>query len=43
VPGSYGSLQKARSKGADVRFVYSPIDTLKIGKRESKKKVIFFA
>ncbi len=43
VPGSYGSLQKARSKGADVRFVYSPIDTLKIAKDNPEKKVIFFA
>ncbi len=43
VPGSYGSLQKARSKGADVRFVYSPIDTLKIAKDNPEKRVIFFA
>ncbi len=43
VPGSYGNLQKARSKGADVRFVYSPIDTLKIAKDNPEKKVIFFA
>ncbi len=43
VPGSYGSLQTARSEGADVRFVYSPLDTLKIAKENPDKKVIFFA
>ena len=43
VPGSYGSLQNARSKGADVRFVYSPLDVLKIAKENPNKRVIFFA
>jgi hydrogenase expression/formation protein HypD len=43
VPGSHGSLQDARSKGADVRFVYSPLDVLKIAKENTDKKVIFFA
>jgi len=43
VPGSHGSLQDARAKGADVRFVYSPIDVLKIARENPDKKVIFFA
>ena len=43
VPGSSGSLQDARSKGADVRFVYSPLDCLKIAKENPSKTVIFFA
>jgi hydrogenase expression/formation protein HypD len=43
VPGSHGSLQDARAKGADVRFVYSPFDTLKIADENPDKKVIFFA
>jgi len=43
VPGSKGSLQEARAKGADVRFVYSPLDTLKIASENSDKKIIFFA
>ncbi len=43
VPGSKGSLQDARVKGADVRFVYSPLDTLKIAEENPEKKVIFFA
>ena len=43
VPGSKGSLQKARSEGADVRFVYSPLDALKIAIENPDKTVIFFA
>ena len=43
VPGSRGSLQDARSKGADVRFVYSPLDTIKIANENPNKKIIFFA
>ncbi|WP_201353254.1 hydrogenase formation protein HypD [Hydrogenimonas urashimensis] len=43
VPGSRGSLQQARSEGADVRFVYSPLDALKIAKENPDKTVIFFA
>jgi len=43
VPGSNGSLQDARSKGADVRFVYSPMECIKIAKENPTKKVIFFA
>lgn len=43
VPGSKGSLQDARSEGADVRFVYSPLDCLKIAKDNPDKTVIFFA
>ena len=43
VPGSNGSLQDARAKGADVRFVYSPLDCLKIAEQNPDKKVIFFA
>ncbi|MCT7638524.1 hydrogenase formation protein HypD [Aliarcobacter butzleri] len=43
VPGSKGSLQKARSEGADVRFVYSPMDCLKIASENKDKIVVFFA
>ena len=43
VPGSNGSLQDARAKGADVRFVYSPLDCIKISKENPDKKIIFFA
>jgi hydrogenase expression/formation protein HypD len=37
----YGSLDDARSRGADVRIVYSPMDALKIA-RETKNEVVFF-
>jgi hydrogenase expression/formation protein HypD len=43
VPGSKGSLQKARSEGADVRFVYSPMDCLKIANENPDKNIVFFA
>ena len=43
VPGSRGSLQDARANGADVRFVYSPLDVLKVAIENPDKKVIFFA
>ena len=43
VPGSKGSLQKARSEGADVRFVYSPMDCLKIANENPDKTIVFFA
>ena len=43
VPGSNGSLQNARAQGADVRFVYSPIEVLKVAKDNPSKKIVFFA
>ena len=43
VPGSQSSLAKERSKGADIRALYSPLDVLKIAKENSGKKIVFFA
>ena len=43
VPGSKASLQDARAKGADVRFVYSPMDCIKIANENPDKRVVFFA
>jgi hydrogenase expression/formation protein HypD len=43
VPGSHGSLLDAKAQGADVRFVYSPLDALKIAKENPDKEVVFFA
>ena len=43
VPGSNGSLQNARSQGADVRFVYSPMECIKIANENLSKTVVFFA
>ncbi|MDO5077190.1 hydrogenase formation protein HypD [Corynebacterium sp.] len=43
VPGSSDSLLGARARGADVRFVYSPLDALKLAKENPAKQVVFFA
>tara|TARA_B100000745_G_C20137471_1_gene389922 strand:+ start:409 stop:1554 length:1146 start_codon:yes stop_codon:yes gene_type:complete len=43
VPGSQGSLLDAKAAGADVRFIYSPLDALKIARQNPKKEVVFFA
>lgn len=43
VPGSRGNLIEAKARGADVRFVYSPLDALKIALDKPDKHVVFFA
>lgn len=43
IPGSNSSLLEARSKGADVRMIYSPLDAVKLAKENPDKKIIFFA
>lgn len=43
VPGSSGDLLDARAKGADVRVVYSPLDSLAIAQKNPHKRVVFFA
>ena len=43
VPGADGSLLDAKAKGADVRFIYSPLDALKIARENPDKEVVFFA
>jgi hydrogenase expression/formation protein HypD len=43
VPGSHNDLFTLKSKGADVRVVYSPMDCLKIANANPEKKVVFFA
>jgi hydrogenase expression/formation protein HypD len=43
VPGTQGSLLQAQAKGADVRFVYSPLDALKIARDNPGREVVFFA
>src|SRR4051794_33241729 len=43
VPGSRGSLLEAKARGADVRFVYSPLDALRIATENPDKEVVFFA
>ena len=43
VPGSDSDLLVLKSRGADIRVVYSPIDALKIARANPDKKVVFFA
>ena len=42
VPGSRGDLLSLKSRGADVRVVYSPLDALKIAIDNPSKRVVFF-
>ena len=41
VPGKHGSLLGAKAKGADIRMVYSPLDSLKIATENPEKEVVF--
>src|SRR5260370_7046934 len=43
VPGSKGSLLDAKAEGADVRFVYSPLDAFKLARQHPDRQVVFFA
>jgi hydrogenase expression/formation protein HypD len=43
VPGSSETLLDAKAGGADVRMVYSPLDALRIARREPEREVVFFA
>jgi hydrogenase expression/formation protein HypD len=43
VPGSNGNLLRAKAEGADVRFVYSPLDALQIAVENPERHVVFFA
>ena len=43
VPGSHGNLLEAKARGADVRFVYSPLDALQIAVENPDRDVVFFA
>jgi hydrogenase/urease nickel incorporation metallochaperone HypA len=42
VPGSGGDLLTLRSRGADVRVVYSPLDAVRIARQHPDKQVVFF-
>jgi hydrogenase expression/formation protein HypD len=41
VPGSRGTLQDARARGADVRIVYSPLDALALARENPAREVVF--
>jgi hydrogenase expression/formation protein HypD len=43
VPGSRGDLLELKSRGADVRVVYSPLDAVKLAAANPGRKVVFFA
>lgn len=43
VPGGRGSFLDAKAAGADIRMVYSPLDSLKIARQNPDKRVVFFA
>jgi len=43
VPGSECDLLTVKSRGADVRVVYSPLECLKIARNHPDKQVVFFA
>lgn len=41
VPGTESSLRKEKSHGADIRMVYSPLESLALARSNPDKKVIF--
>jgi hydrogenase expression/formation protein HypD len=43
VPGSDGDLLAAKSRGADVRAIYSPLDGLALARAKPGREVVFFA
>ena len=43
VPGTESSLSEAKAAGADIRIVYSPLDSLQVAQENPDKKVIFLA
>jgi hydrogenase expression/formation protein HypD len=43
VPGSSSDLLGARARGADVRMVYSPMDSVRLAQTNPDKQVVFFA
>jgi hydrogenase expression/formation protein HypD len=43
VPGSRESLQQARTRGADLRVVYSPLDAARLAEREPGRSIVFLA
>ncbi|HEY2203708.1 MAG TPA: hydrogenase formation protein HypD [Pseudonocardia sp.] len=43
VPGGRGSFYDANAGGADIRMVYSPLDSLRIARANPDKRVVFMA
>ncbi|HBB33845.1 MAG TPA: hydrogenase formation protein HypD [Cyanobacteria bacterium UBA9273] len=42
VPGSTKTLLQAKALGADIRMVYSPLDSLQIARQNPHREVVFF-
>jgi hydrogenase expression/formation protein HypD len=42
VPGSRSDLLRLRSRGADVRVVYSPLDAVRLARESPGREVVFF-
>lgn len=43
VPGTHSSLEKEKSRGRDIRILYSPLDALEVCRKNPDKTVVFFA
>ena len=43
VPGSRKSLLQAKAEGADIRTLYSPLDSLALARQHPERQIIFFA
>ncbi len=43
IPGTSSSLSSAKALGADIRMVYSPLDSLEIARENPDREVVFFA
>jgi hydrogenase expression/formation protein HypD len=43
VPGSTEDLFRAKSTGADVRMVYSPLDAVRLAGQNPQRQIVFFA
>jgi hydrogenase expression/formation protein HypD len=43
VPGSRGDLLQLKSRGSDVRIVYSPLDAVNLAATNPQRQVVFFA
>ncbi len=43
VPGGRGSFFDSKANGADIRMVYSPLDSLKVARDNPDKRVVFMA
>ena len=43
VPGATGSPLRHKARGADIRMVYSPLDSLRLAEQNPDREVVFFA